>query len=449
MIPGELSPEETVAALRAFNANTLFDEQDVTNTTPFWEELLATSRKLTSYRKLTGRISSLWGVTPIAGLNFGRSADRFLNVRSESITFNSYYITSEFDYNLSKLQDYIIQNHNELFYTFRRYVFAWALLRYDIFHFYNDRGILEPAGGYGSDRFGISILEMKTIRRAGKALFTYAYGADHRMRNKTLATDPLNFCMECPEPGKFCLCDDEGGMEMLETIRDNATRMIGCGLSLDLLPDARALNYLVVDTDALIPDSTAMTAPSEGPLRVGHFPNHGFFKGSRFLIAAIEDLQAEGHAIELVQFSGLPREQILKSMQTVDVVVDQLISGSFGLTAIEAMALGRPVICRLRDGIALASRQECPIIEADPSNIKTILLNIIQDRSLLDGLGDRGRYYAGRYHSIESLACRLSELYSENIDLPLVASAKIKFGAYRSRRAMQAKLMAISLQGKR
>jgi glycosyltransferase involved in cell wall biosynthesis len=376
----------------------------------FWEELSAEAAETSRGRRRSGRLRSLWGVTPIVSLRYGAQADRRLGLHSDTLVFQSYYVTSQFDINLTTAQTHILQQRPELHYAFRRFVLAWALLSYDIFHLYNDCGLVEPRGGYGSSFYGIAELEMQAYRKAGKALFTYPYGADHRMRNRTLSLAPLNFCMECPEPGKYCICDDEVGERVLSTISQYATRMIGYGLSMDLLPDARWMGLVVVDEDELKPQPFSARG---SVLRVGHFPNHGFFKGTRHLEEAIETLRAAGRPIELVRLSGLPRDRILAAMAEVDVVVDQLISGAFGITAAEAMALGRPVIAHLRPGVRIAAPAECPVIPADPATIVTVLDRLIDDREALRAAAQAGPAYVRSHLSVPALAASLAELYGE------------------------------------
>ncbi|MGE0500682.1 MAG: glycosyltransferase [Rhizobiaceae bacterium] len=400
------------AAVRRFEP--LAFEEKGPEAAQFWDRLRATAAQVTRLRMESGRPQSLWGVTPIINMRYGAEADRRLGLGSDTLVFGTYYVTSDFDINLGAAQERLSGDSWPRFYAFRRYVMAWALLSYDVFHIYNDRGLLEPAGGYGSDRFGIAIPELEAYRATGKALFTYAYGADHRMRQKTLGLAPLNFCMACPEPGKFCVCDDEGGSRMLRTIGDYATRMVGFGLSVDLLPDPHVMNYLVVDPDELVPGR--YKAPGES-LKVGHFPNHGYFKGTQFLEDAISELQAEGVAIELIRLSNLPRKDILDSMRRMDLVVDQLISGAFGLTAVEAMALGRPVIAHLRPGVRVSAPLECPIIRATPDTIKDVLRSIAYDRSSLSSVARRGVDYVRDHCSTNSLALSLEGLYREHLEI--------------------------------
>ena len=117
----------------------------------------------------------------------GVAAHRLLGLTSCSVVFTTYHTSSNFDYTFAKLQECVIAERGEDLFLFRWLFLIWALIDFDIFHLYNDRGLIEPAGGYGSPSFGIAIQEMDIYRRAGKRLYTYAYGADHRTREKTLA----------------------------------------------------------------------------------------------------------------------------------------------------------------------------------------------------------------------------------------------------------------------
>lgn len=378
--------------------------------TQFWDALVADCADVAQERLRSGRARTLWGVTPIVNLRSCVAADRKLGFEAESLIFNQFYISADFDVVLSAVQDRIVAERSEDTYLFRWLVLIWALKHYDVFHLFNDRGIIEPAGGYGSPLFGISIQEMEIYRRAGKLLFTYAYGADHRLRNRTLRLGKWTFCTECPEPGKFCVCDDDGGGKMLNTIRSYATAMIAHGLSMEIIPCARNVPYISVDLDDF-PETRRDAPPLGAPLRVGHFPNHEYFKGSKYLRQAVESLQAKGRPVELVTLSGVPRTEVLKMMGEIDVLVDQLVSGSFGLTAVEAMALGCPVICYLHDGVHIAGRSECPVIQANPDDIEDVLSGL--SRGQLESAGRAGREYVRKHYSIASLAEHLSSLYSD------------------------------------
>ena len=62
------------------------------------------------------------------------------------------------------------------------------------------------------------------------------------------------------------------------------------------------------------------------------------------MIAAVEGLDAD---LELVE--GLHHDEAFERYRAADIVVDQLNAGWYGLFAIEAMALGKPVVTFLHD----------------------------------------------------------------------------------------------------
>jgi hypothetical protein len=389
----------------------------------FWDALILDCIERTESRLKSGHMNSLWGTTPIVTLATAVAADRALNVNASSLVFSTYHISSNFDVVLSDIQNRLVAERGGDWILLRWIMLIWAIANFDIFHLYNDRGIIEPAGGYGSPRFGISLREMEIYRRAKKRLYTYAYGADHRLREKTLALGKWTFCSECPEPGAFCVCDDVGGGQMLKVIRETSTAVIAHGLAMKIIPGARNIPYLTVDVNKLRPKLSRPV--NREKFVIGHFPNHGYFKGTKYLEAAICKLQAEGHSIELLRLSGRPNEEILEAMTEIDLLVDQLVAGSFGLTAIEGMALGCPVICYLHDGIAIAEPEACPVIPANPDTIEEVLRGLILDPKQLAQARIAGPIYVKRNYSIQSLAKHLADLYIETAGLPESLNATI------------------------
>jgi glycosyltransferase involved in cell wall biosynthesis len=106
-------------------------------------------------------------------------------------------------------------------------------------------------------------------------------------------------------------------------------------------------------------------------------------------------------------------------------VVDQLIGGSFGFTATEAMAVGAPVIAYLRPGVAISAPDECPIINASSSTIKTVLAELMGERKRLERAAREGPTYVRKYLSIQSLSADLRRLYqAHGILIPQPLQAK-------------------------
>jgi glycosyltransferase involved in cell wall biosynthesis len=378
--------------------------------------LAGSGRSATSRRMRAGRLRSVWGTTPIINLGPMSRADRLAGNEAETLVYTTYHVTGDFDISLKRQHDWIAANEPNLQLSFFWLVFIWALLRYDVFFYFNDRGILLPTGGYGSSRFGINLQEMQLLRLAGKRLFTLTYGADHRTRNTTLALGKFNFCMDCPEVGKFCVCDDGGGRTMFATIARYAHAMLAAGLSFRYVPGGVNLHFLVVDVEKMEPRYGPPAA--DRPLKLVHAPNHPHFKGTHYLEQAVARLQSEGHAIELSMLTGVSNEEVLELLRSADLVADQFIGGSFGYFAVEAMALGKPVLCYVRDPSLLPSPEALPIISANPDTLYDVLRAVIADRASLPEIGRRSRAYVETNLSIPAFAERLRGLYLTRGDLP-------------------------------
>ena len=110
---------------------------------------------------------------------------------------------------------------------------------------------------------------------------------------------------------------------------------------------------------------------------------------------SIEDLKGEiDFDFQLVQ--GIPHEEARQIYSRADVIVDQLLTGSYGLFSIEAMAMGKPVVTWISDFMKKKYSADLPIVSANPDTIKETLRKMLTDRDQLDVLGRSGRSYVGR-----------------------------------------------------
>ncbi len=379
----------------------------------FVDALVSDARGASERRTRAGRRASLWGVTPIINLIPCARADRLGGTDVCSLVFNTYRISDEFDLVLTPQSTWVTAQKGGRLTAYRWLIFTWALLRFDNFFLFNDQGLLVPIGGYGSPRFGINREELELLQRAGKALYTLAYGADHRSRGKTLALGRYNFCAECPDIGRFCICHDDEAEAMLETISAYSTANLTTGLSTYYFSRPRNLNYLIVELDRY----AVMDPPAraDGRLRILHCPNHQHFKGTHFLEEAVARLQAEDVPVELRLVSGVSNKVVLEEMRDADIVADQFLGGMFGYTAIEAMALGRPVLCYLAHDDLVPEPADCPVINASPDNLYEVLKETVARRESLPLVGRRSREYVERHFSMDPFSERLLGLYRDTV----------------------------------
>lgn len=352
---------------------------------------------------------SLWAGTPILTLPVKAKAERLLGVKADTLVFETYYITTDFKYNLSRWNRGLV--------VWRRFllpllVLIWASLRYQRFHFFCSRGLLP------GDPFAVREDEMEYLAAVGKQIFFYTYGADVRTMKRTQLLGEPNCCTDCPEPGKFCVCDDERGEQLQATLQRYATAIFALGDMVHYTPTSRNdLHFWPLDLNVEggkryepnYPDPNSIE-----PIRVAHAPNHQGFKGTPYLVSAVKRLQARGVPIELDLVERVPNRLALEIYRRADIVFDQCLIGFHGYFALEAMAMGKPVVVFIRDPRRdLLAPEECPFVNVRPETVESVLSDLIQDRRRLNELGKRGRRYIERYYTVEAFAERLRRVYGE------------------------------------
>ena len=162
-----------------------------------------------------------------------------------------------------------------------------------------------------------------------------------------------------------------------------------------------------VDLAAIEP---APPSDRERPLIV-HAPSSRRRKGSEHVIAAVEGLDAD---LDLVE--GLRHDEAFERYRAADIVVDQLNAGWYGLFAIEAMALGKPVVTFLHDEAVRRTEEatgaRVPIVSATAETLREALRPLVSDAARRRELGAASRAYVEQVHDLETVTDRLLALYA-------------------------------------
>jgi glycosyltransferase involved in cell wall biosynthesis len=142
-----------------------------------------------------------------------------------------------------------------------------------------------------------------------------------------------------------------------------------------------------------------------------HAPSSRRRKGSEHVIAAVEGLDAD---LELVE--GLHHDEAFVRYRAADIVVDQLNAGWYGLFAIEAMALGKPVVTFLHDEAVRRTEKafgiQVPIVNATKETLTDALRPLVEDAEERRRRGEASRAYVEAVHDDEKIADRLLALYA-------------------------------------
>lgn len=350
-------------------------------------------------------VVSVWTGAPIITIPKKCRAERLLGFRSLSIVRNTYFITDEFDYVLDRFSGRGIA----FMLSYLGFVLMCLFARQ--VHAFADGGILPE-----TKRRQFNSVELLAYRVLGMRLFIWTYGADVRIRETTALLGDPNCCSECSSVGSACVCTVVLAQQNYRRLERVATAIFSMGDMIEYTPGSRNdLFFWPVDLEAdqglryqvRYPDSD-----SRRPLRVVHAPNHRQFKGTHYLEEAVLALRSEGVDIELVLVEGIPNVEAIDLYRSADVIFDQCLIGFHGYFALEAMALGKPVMCYIRKPESyLLHPEECPIINTHIDTIKEDLRSLVENSQQLNAIGRRGRLYVEKYFSMEAFARRLEHAY--------------------------------------
>lgn len=147
-------------------------------------------------------------------------------------------------------------------------------------------------------------------------------------------------------------------------------------------------------------------------LLIVHAPTSPEHKGTEYILSALNELSID-YDFELKLVQGLSNEEAKKIYMKADLVIDQVLAGSYGVFAIEAMAMGKPVVCWISDFMREHYPNDLPIISANPDTIKNTLKYIFENKDLLVEVGRKGRLYVEKHHDMISISKKMIELYKK------------------------------------
>ncbi len=148
-------------------------------------------------------------------------------------------------------------------------------------------------------------------------------------------------------------------------------------------------------------DFSLSPAPDDGFVKIMHAPTDRGAKGTMYFEAAVDKLIAAGYPVKKILAQGLTHQEIKKAYKACDIFVDQLLAGWYGTASIEAMAMGKPVVCFLREDYREFCDyfDEIPIINANPDDVYERLAELVENPDRLRQIGLDSRRYVEEYHS--------------------------------------------------
>ena len=288
-----------------------------------------------------------------------------------------------------------------------------APFRYDVLHYYFGRSLL--TWDDWAMPMKVPFADLKLARRLGKKIFMTLQGCDVRIAARSNAANEYTPCAEgvCRFYENCVANVDATRLEMIDAILPLCDKVFFLNPELGhFVPDGEFLPYCSVDIHEF---DFAPSDLSRKP-RIVHAPSDGNVKGTPRILAALETLRSE-FEFELILVENTPYEEAIELYKSADIAIDQLMAGWYGGVAVELMAMGKPVLCYLREQdfayLPPAMRADLPLVNMSEDSLVDDLRRVLQQREQWPLWAERSRKFVETWHNPVIIAERMQRLYAD------------------------------------
>ena len=342
--------------------------------------------------------SLVWGEAPIINNVYWSNCMKEANYKSETYTDSYCYLINE-----RNEYDRVVQDEYLFVPLFLKYYLAFiqSLFKYHIFFI--------SFNGFFLWRTIFQRFEPFLFKLAAKKIVIIPFGCDSYSYNKIRSVSLIHgLNSSLPEAAKNQIAITK----RVEHWCANADVVIPGFMGPDGFGrwDVLVPSPLIIDLKKWsVTERESAANGVSGIVKITHAPNFRGFKGSEFIIAAVEKLQKEGLKIELNLLEGLKNFEVKDVLvKNTDILVEQIIFTGYALNGLEGMACGLPVLSNLEDESYTKHLRrwsyldECPILSTCPENLFENLKALIVNPQLRQDLGKASRLYAEKYHGFEA-----------------------------------------------
>lgn len=257
-------------------------------------------------------------------------------------------------------------------------------------------------------------IELGVLRARRIPVFVHYQGDDARQGDYSLENFEFTIATQVP-PGYYTPASDAWKRRQIALMTRHASGVYAVNPDLlHVLPvNAEFVPYGHVDIPEWTPE---YTQGDRERLVFAHAPSNRNVKGTDLVLAALDELRAEGYEFDLDLVEGVSNEEALARYRHADVMIDQLYAGWYGGVAVEAMALGKPVVVYLREGdlgfLPQGMRDELPFFRATPPTITQTLRGILDmPRADLLERARQSRRFVERWHDPVAITSKIADDY--------------------------------------
>lgn len=303
-----------------------------------------------------------------------------------------------------------LENKNKIYQVLKKMeTFFKIRSKYDVYHF-----------NYGSSlvdfmNYGVHLWDLPYYK--GKKVITYN-GCDARQKYETLKRTSFSACHQ--ENCYNGMCNngrlDKIRQHRIKKVVQNVDHIFSVNpdLMYNLPKDKTTfLPYTIAGWDDINYESYEI----KEKIKIVHSPTNRAAKGSKYILAALENLQKKYSNIEVTLIEKIPYEQALKLYQEAHIVIDQVLIGWYGAFGVEVMKMGKPLGVFIQEKDlhfipeAMKKDLESAIINLNPFNIEEELSKYLENTNLLYKKSQASLDYVNKWHDPLYVASLTKKVY--------------------------------------
>ena len=255
------------------------------------------------------------------------------------------------------------------------------------------------------DEFHLGLWILRMMRK--KIIYLPSGCRDEEVRSVFELLDKGAVCGNC---GFSDQCHDSNIIPNLHRASSYAHMSIGFGIFEPSYLKVQHFKYKSIDLEAWKPINDSSIQPVK-KIRVLH--SHSLetrsanglnIKGSPVIVEIMRRIEAELPYVEFVELTGLKTQDMVHEQQKADIVIDQLRYGWWGSTGVEAMALGKVLVCYVRPSweanflLNFPEYSDIPVVNVNTGNFYEVMINLLTNDEMINDLKARSRLFAEAHY---------------------------------------------------
>ena len=268
-------------------------------------------------------------------------------------------------------------------------------------------------------KFGVNAWAIRRIARSSKHMFLSAAGDDAffwRNARRQLRYGPFDDFLKYDLKAEYGFWQSERMWRWNEEVVNMVTSVIPVcyeyWLGYRECPKVSPIIPLPINCGAIRYTDNRVI----GKLRIAHGLSREGFKGTRLIRAALDQVAKRyPKDIEVIYLDKLPYNQYLDALRQTNILIDQALSHSWGMSALIALAMGKVVLSGAEpEALEALGILESPVINICPdvNSIRNEIEKLIPMRNLLPAMGQGARQFVEQTHDCRRIANQYMEAWS-------------------------------------